>query len=120
MAPPGIPAGNPPGIPRGGIPPSQSVNFMVIDCVGMGLIPAGTWRHAQQPPANIIEIRPAVVEESAIEQHSASVTIQTPSSEVSQILNLDATGKSLIPLRRWRQAQQHPTKRIGIREAVVE
>jgi len=56
----------PPGIPPG-IPPSQSVNFMVIDCVGMGLMPACSWRHAQQPPANRIEIRPAVVEESAIE-----------------------------------------------------
>ena len=41
----------PPGIPPG-IPPSQAVNFMVIDLVGMGLIPACSLRHAQQPPAN--------------------------------------------------------------------
>jgi len=54
------------GIPPG-IPLSQSVNFMVIDHVGMGLIPACSWRHARQPPANRIEIRAAVVEESAIE-----------------------------------------------------
>jgi len=62
MAPPGIPLGIP-----AGIPPSQSVNFMVIDRVGMGLIPARSWRHAQQPPAHRIEICPAVVDECAIE-----------------------------------------------------
>jgi len=61
----------PPGMPPG-IPPTQSVNLMVIDRVGMGLIPACSWRHAQQPPENRIEIRPAVVEESAIEENSAS------------------------------------------------
>jgi len=53
MAPLGIP-------PR--IPPSQSVNFMVIDRVGMGLMPACSWRHAQQPPTNESGIRQVVVE----------------------------------------------------------
>ena len=66
LSPPGIPLCIPLGIPLG-IPPTQSFNLMVIDRVGMGLIPAFGWRHAQQPPANRIEIRPAVVEESAIE-----------------------------------------------------
>ena len=47
--------------------PSQSVNFMGIDRVGMGLIPACSWRHAQQPPTKGIDICRAVVEESAIE-----------------------------------------------------
>ena len=42
-------------------------NFMNIDGVGMSLIPACSWRQAQQPPENRIGIRPAVVEESAIE-----------------------------------------------------
>jgi len=68
-SPPGIPLSMPPGIPPRippGIPPTQSVNLMVIDRVGMGLIPACSWCHAQQPPANRIEIRPAVVEKSAI------------------------------------------------------
>jgi len=56
----------PPGIPPG-IPPSQSINFMVIDRVGMGLIPACSWRRAREPATNIIEISEAVVEESAIQ-----------------------------------------------------
>jgi len=56
----------PPGIPPG-IPPTQSVNFMVIDRVVMGHMPACSRRHAQQPSANRIEIRPAVVGESAIQ-----------------------------------------------------
>ena len=43
------------------------LNFMNIDGVGMSLIPACSWRQARQPPGNRIGIRPAVVEESAIE-----------------------------------------------------
>jgi len=66
MAPTGIPQDIPPGV-LPSISPSQSVNLMVIDPLGMGLTPAGSWRHAQQPPLNRIEIRPSGVEECAIE-----------------------------------------------------
>jgi len=48
------------------------------------------------------------------------VTIETPSREVSEILNFDATETSLIPLRSWRQAQQPTANRIGIHQVVVE
>ena len=51
----------PPGIPPG-IPLSQSGNLMVIDHVGMSLMPACSWRQAQHFFVNRIEIRPAVVE----------------------------------------------------------
>jgi len=81
----------PPGIPPG-IPPSQSVNLMVIDRVGMDLMPACSWHHAQQPPANRIEIHPAVVEESAIQSSSATRVPETPFTEDSEILGFDATG----------------------------
>jgi len=50
-----------PGIPPG-IPLSQTGNLMVIDHVGIGLIPVCSWRQAQHPPANRIGIRPAAVE----------------------------------------------------------
>jgi len=85
----------PPGIPPAislGIPPSQNVNLMVIDHLGMGLIPACSWRHAQQPPANRIEICLAVVHESGIEYNSPSIVLKTPSTEDSEILGFDVTG----------------------------
>ena len=48
-------------------PVTVYLNSMNIDGVEMSLIPACSWRQAQQPPGNRIEIRPAVVEKSAIE-----------------------------------------------------
>jgi len=101
-------------------PSPEDSEILSFDSTEISLIPLRSWRQAQQSSAKGIGIYPAVVEYSAIEQNPARVTIETPSREVSEILNPDATGTSLIPLRSWRQAQQPPANRIGIRQAVVE
>jgi len=44
----------------------------------------------------------------------------TPSTEDSDFLSFDATGKYLIPSRSWRRAQQSPAIRFRIRGVVVE
>ena len=57
------------------------------------LIPARSWRHAQQPPAIRSRIGQPVVEESAIEPRDRQHTIQSCS-----FMNKHCGGKYLIPL----------------------
>jgi len=47
--------------------PTRVSDFLSFDATETYLIPPRSWRRVQQPPAKSSKIRPAVVEESAIE-----------------------------------------------------
>ena len=48
------------------------------------------------------------------------VPVKTTLTRVSDFMGFDATETALIPLRRWRQAQQFPAIRSRVRAVVVE
>ena len=81
------------------------------------LIPARSWRRAQQSCAIRSRIGAVVVEGFAIEFWDCHGTciVKTTLTRVSDFLSIDATETYFIPLRSWRRAQQSCaiTSRIG-------